>query len=60
MQRDYFKRKRLTNRQLCQELVCHCSTAVRSYKRPSSNLVKAVSNALQPPSEELEEPEGKI
>ena len=38
----------------------HRSTAVRSYKRPSSSLVKAVSDALQPPSGELEEPEGKI
>ena len=38
----------------------HRSTAVRSYKRPSNSLVKAVSDALQPPSGELEEPEGKI
>ena len=28
----------------------HRSTAVRSYKRPSSTLVKAVSDALQPPA----------
>ena len=39
---------------------CHRSTAVRSYKRPSSSLVKAVSDARQPPSGESEEPEGKI
>ena len=37
----------------------HGSTAIRCYKRPSSSLVKAVSDALQPPSGELEEPEGK-
>ena len=37
----------------------HRSTAVRSYKRSSSSLVKAVSDALQPTSGELEEPEGK-
>ena len=28
----------------------HRSTSVRCYKRPSSTLVKSVSNALQPPS----------
>ena len=38
----------------------HRSTAVRSYKRPSSSLVKAVSDAIQQPSGELEKPEGKI
>lgn len=38
----------------------HRTTAVRSYKRPSSTLLKAVPVALQPPSGESEEPEGKI
>ena len=38
----------------------HRSTAVRSYKRPSSSLVKTMSDALQLPSGELELPEGKI
>ena len=28
----------------------HRSTAVRSYKRPSSTLVKAVADSLQPPT----------
>ena len=38
----------------------HRSTAVRSSKPRSSSLVKAVSDALQPPSGESEEPESKI
>ena len=38
----------------------HRSTAVRSYKRSSSSLVKTMSGALQLPSGELEEPEGKM
>ena len=35
----------------------HRSTAVRSYKRPSSTLAKSVSDALQPPR--VPEPDGK-
>ena len=38
----------------------HRNTAVSSYKLPSSSLVKAVSDSLEPPSGELEEPEGKL
>ena len=38
----------------------HRSTAVRSYKWPSSSLGKAVTDALQPPSGDLEDLEGKI
>ena len=35
----------------------HRSNAVRSYKRPSSTMVKSVSDALQPPT--VAEPDGK-
>ena len=37
----------------------HRSTAVRAYKRPSSTLVKAVSDTLQPPAPASEEPSEK-
>ena len=46
--------------QTIMSIIGHRSTAVRSCKRRSSSLVKAVSDALQPPSGESEEPEGKI
>ena len=56
--RDYFKREILTNRQLCQELVTAQLSAPTNGQAAAK--VKAVSDALQPPSGELEEPEGKM
>ena len=59
MQRDYFKRELLTNRQLCQELVTGAQLSAPTNGQAAAK-VKAVSDALQPPSGELEEPVGKI
>ena len=58
MQRDYFKRELLTNRQLCQELVTAAQLSAPTNGQAAAK-VKAVSDALQPTSGELEEPEGK-
>ena len=59
MQRDRFQTGTF-DEQIIVSRTGHHSTTDRSYKRPSSSFVKAVSVAQKPPSGESEEPEGKI